>query len=376
MGRPYEEELGLLHETYQWASNADIEELVSPLSACIGLPLVAVGSGGSLSVANFASLLHQTTVQQVAKSMTPLELATFAGVSKESLTLFLTARGQNPDIIGTLKRVIAADPTRCLVVCFQRDSPIAQVARENGHVDVAEFDSPVGKDGFLATNSLLAFCVLLYRAYQAIFPVLDTLPKSFHDLLGAKSREDLRALLCDEALSRIWERETLIVLHGPTTQPAAIDLESKFTEAALRNVQIADYRNFAHGRHHWLAKRLDKSAVLAFVSDDDRRLAGNTLNLLPKETPIVEIDTKRAGPSSAVSALVHGLSLVSSAGRAAGIDPGRPGVPEFGRKLYNLKAFHKPSYAKHALTANQAAAIERKARNSVDTLASLGLLEA
>ena len=53
------------------------------------------------------------------------------------------------------------------------------------------------------------------------------------------------------------------------------DLESKFTEAALGHLQIADYRNFAHGRHHWLAKRSETSAILAFIAL--RRIASSPI---------------------------------------------------------------------------------------------------
>ena len=54
---------------------------------------------------------------------------------------------------------------------------------------------------------------------------------------------------------------------------AAIDLESKLTEAALMPVQVADFRNFAHGRHHWLAKRGGETAVLALVCESDAEVA-------------------------------------------------------------------------------------------------------
>src|SRR5476651_652935 len=62
--------------------------------------------------------------------------------------------------------------------------------------------------------------------------------------------------------------QTIVVLHGPSTLPAAVDVESKFTEAALGSVQVADFRHFAHGRHHWIAKRGRESAVLAITSND------------------------------------------------------------------------------------------------------------
>jgi hypothetical protein len=115
-----------------------------------------------------------------------------------------------------------------------------------------------------------------------------------------------------------------------------VDLESKFTEAAIGNLQIADYRNFAHGRHHWLAKRADDSGVLAFVSSTDQAVAERTLALIPNEIPQVALSIEGPPESVLIMSLIAALKITGWAGAARGIDPGRPGVPEFGRKLYHL----------------------------------------
>jgi hypothetical protein len=174
---------------------------------------------------------------------------------------------------------------------------------------------------------------------------------------------------CDRRCRPLWNTGTLIVLHGPSTQSAAIDLESKFTEAALGNVQIADYRNFAHGRHHWLAKRGDDSAVLALLTPDDEEIASATLKLLPKSLPKLQVTIPFRGILANLSALVHGLHIVASAGRARGIDPGKPGVPSFGRKIYHLKAAEYAKSRTTDLPINDGAAIERKSRKAICSLA-------
>jgi hypothetical protein len=46
------------------------------------------------------------------------------------------------------------------------DTPLAALAKGVGWVSFHEFGLPTVKDGFLATNSLLATCVLLARAYR------------------------------------------------------------------------------------------------------------------------------------------------------------------------------------------------------------------
>src|SRR5206468_2651544 len=141
-----------------------------------------------------------------------------------------------------------------------------RIAQSYRFVDVPEFNPPSAKDGFLATNSLLAFAVLLVCAYNCAFSSDEVLPRDFDSLLVENHAdrdyiEDLRA-----HCNPLWKRETLVVLYGPSVATAALDLESKFSEAALGNVQLADFRNFAHGRHNWLAKRASKTAVLALCA--------------------------------------------------------------------------------------------------------------
>ena len=129
----------------------------------------------------------------------------------------------------------------------------------------------------------------------------------------------------------------------------------------MGNLQFTDYRNFAHGRHHWLAKRGHDSAVLAFVSADDRALADRTLALIPPEVPTARIEFEGSSAALALGSLVAALRITGWAGHSRGIDPGRPGVPEFGRKLYHLPLSpHKRNSVTYDLSERDTAAIARK----------------
>jgi hydroxymethylpyrimidine pyrophosphatase-like HAD family hydrolase len=149
----------------------------------------------------------------------------------------------------------------------------------------------------------------------------------------------------------------------------AIDLESKFTEAALGSLHYADWRNFAHGRHHWLAKRGEQSAIIALIGDDDERLAERTLALIPDDVPVSRIKLPGPPPAVALGALVASLQITGWAGEARGIDPGQPGVPEFGRRLYSMRPTRS---AKVRTGGAKIAAIERKALASYATLTKRG----
>ncbi len=360
MAKPYATEIASLEATFAWAKTEDIANLKSAVRSAGLFPLQAIGSGGSLTAAHAVVSLHQTFTGRIATVSTPLDVAAdpLVGVSH----WLLSAGGGNVDIISAAKTLLAREPRQLAVMCGRLDSPLADLCRQHPFVDLLIAPPPAGKDGFLATNSLLGFVSLLARAYTLQF--------------GARDDWDTIAAIVDQLLAdgndavaswrgeteKLWSRGTTLLIHGPTTRVGAIDLESKFTEAALGNLQLADYRNFAHGRHHWLAKRGAISGVLALVSDHDRRLAEKTLDLIPAEVPIAVIDLSGPPVVAMLSSLLAALRITEWVGTAVGIDPGRPGVPDFGRKLYNLPLpRHKKTKLAVALSPRDEAAINRKA---------------
>lgn len=369
VGKPFDKELSVLPSTYEWALATDVKPLSTALAQALGRPLVVTGSGGSLTAADFACSAHQLHGTQLARAYSPLELVgPHTGPSLHgATTLILSAGGKNPDILAAARHVTAREPRQTIVLVATRASPLADLAR-SADADVFEFAPPSGRDGFLATNTLFGFLLLLYRGYREALGVRADLPDTLDGLLGADPERESERLR--EQCSPLWTRDTLIVLHGATTRSAALDLESKFTEAALGSVQLADFRNFAHGRHHWLAKRGSASGVLALVTDEDRDLAARTLEVLPRDQiPVVTLSVPGAGLAAAVSTFVRVLYVTAAAGRARHIDPGRPGVPAFGRKLYNLRAL-RPSERSSA-----DAAIERKSGRKVGELALTSALD-
>jgi hypothetical protein len=279
--------------------------------------------------------------------------------------LIPTAGGNNPDVVAAVRLLAQKEPQRLVVLCGRPDSRVGELAARYALIDFIPYELPTGKDGFLATNSLLAFCVLLTRAYSEAIGQRSELPRTYPSLLKtATGKSRLRPSPHD--FHDILERQTLLVLHGPATLSAAIDVESKFTEAALGNVQIADYRQFAHGRHHWLAKRTQETAVLSIESADDHSVALQTLRLLPPSIPAQRIQIQNTGVIADLAAICQGFYLVAAAGRLRGIDPGRPGVPSFGRKLYHANAFGRRD--SNGIATWKARAIERKAGDNLHRL--------
>jgi fructoselysine-6-P-deglycase FrlB-like protein/hydroxymethylpyrimidine pyrophosphatase-like HAD family hydrolase len=374
MARPYATEMSKLADTLAWAMTVDVSPLRKAIKTAGLSPLLAIGSGGSLTAAHALANMHQRYTGNLAAVATPLESIANPLAPDTSIWL-LSAGGGNVDILAAFHAIVAREPRQLAIMCGKAVSPLADAAREHSYADLLIHEPPAGKDGFLATNSLVAFVTLLTRAYHGEFsessPDLDAQLSILLAVLGDDRHWDE----WHHRTEPLWSRKTILVLHGFAARIGAIDLESKFTEAAIGNLQIADYRNFAHGRHHWLAKRGDDSAVLAFVSEDDDPLAERTLGLIPNDIPQARLDINGSPPIALLLSLVTALRVAGWAGEARGIDPGRPGVPEFGRKLYHLPL---PKNRRHptrpVVNDLDAVAIERKSGLKLGQLARRGEL--
>lgn len=257
MARPYAVEMSKLAETLSWAMSYDITALRQAVKTAGLSSLMAIGSGGSLTAAHALASLHRRRTGHLAAVATPL-VAIAEPVSSAVSNWLLSAGGSNIDILAAFRALVLREPRQLGILCGNAESPLAAAARAHPFTDLVVCPPPTGKDGFLATNSLLAFATLLARSYVAEFgrsiPTFDDELNALLGFLNDAERWDRWRTLLQPA----WARRTTLVLYGPTTHIGAVDLESKFTEAALGNLQVADYRNFAHGTITGLPRELKR----------------------------------------------------------------------------------------------------------------------
>ena len=324
MGKPFKGELKKLSETIRWAEQQDVTRLAQFLFAeNKQIPLVCIGSGGSLSACHYAVQLYQQCNGVLAQAMTPLQLM-YAGhnIIRSSKLLFLSASGKNKDILSAIKYGVKYNETGMMSLTLRKNNPTEELLEQYPKVQRWCEDIPSEKDGFLATNSLLATFTLLCKAACA---------SKFQD-----SRFKLNDLQSETFNLNLSVIQNFIVMYGATGEPVAWDIESKLTEAALGSALLSDYRNFGHGRHHWFDKRGENSCIIALVTPVERELAYKTIGCLPKSVPVIYIETELDGPQASIDMLLKAFRFVNDLGEARGIDPGKPGVPGYGRLLYNL----------------------------------------
>ena len=366
MARSYFKEMNELADTLEYVIQTDITNLKMAIRSIWHTPLCAIGSGGSLSAAHAFVRLHRHFTGNSAFMSTPFDIQS-EPLRQDSSVWLISTGGQNVDIMSAGETLKLRAPQYLGLLTSMTESPLTELLENHCPLGIHVFNPPRGKDGFLATNSLLTFVLALTRAYGEVSETNVTNSKliraSIDALLDEAGQEQMR-----EQVAPLWKLPVTVVLHGTATSLGAVDLESKFTEAALGVCQLADFRNFAHGRHHWLAKHANESGVLALVSMKDRSYADRTLALLPRSIPSARVDIPGHFPNSLIRSLLTAFLITSFAGETKGINPGRPGVPEFGRKLYGLRV---PATKKVSVD-NDMYIIARKLGRSVGELAHLG----
>jgi len=338
MGKRFIDELQQLPATMQWAAEQDIALLRRAVHLYGDRGLLAVGSGGSFTAAAYAADQHFRVFGHPSQAITPLEVFQVpTNAAANAAGLLLSAEGKNHDILAAAKQLrLRACPT--IGLTLRSTSPLVELSDETGAASLAAYDMPWGKDGYLATNSLIATLILLWRAYEAD----DIVAAELLLLANWYLQFDRRI----EQTGSIKRSGRALILHGAVGRIGAIDLESKLTEGALAFGQVCNFRQFAHGRHLQLSQLSEPVTVVSFSIGGDP-LAAETIRLLPMEAgTVLNVVLPRISGAGAEIAGVLAAMVITRAWAGEHIDPGQPAVPQFGRDLHALDV---STLAPHAL---------------------------
>ena len=338
MGRPFAGELERLSQTYNWAKEVNVDDAVRELGSISHLPLLAVGSGGSFSAAELQATFHCCFFKSIAMAVTPLEMISTLPENGEASVWVLSASGNNIDTYRAFQHAALMEPKSVNAVVACKGSKLSRLQERYHYTNVFEYPLPGGKDGFVASNSLLAYSVLLYRFYASASTGSSKLPSTLNKLVkqALPGNPDLKSIRAKTA--SIWKQRVLHVVYSERLKSVAVDIESKFIETAIGSVHLADMRNFAHGRHHWFDKNPDNSGILFISVERDQELAEKTLNLLPSSLAKGHLAFADLNGVELIAGIMLSLYFTSWRSSVLGIDPGCPGVPGYGSKIYRLTA--------------------------------------
>lgn len=320
MGKPYKTEMAQFNEVINWSKNQNVEDLKSFFRE-IDFPVYCIGSGGSLTIAALTAQILEN-IGITSKYVTAFDFLSMPeSINKTSYILF-SASGNNNDALAVVKKLLSFSHNKKSLILTQ--NPGNKIEKySNYNVKHISYNIPSEKDGFLATNSLLATCIIICKLFKEIGLYEINLEEiNFEDIIYNMN---------------IFEnKKYVLAIYGKWGLPAAVDLESKLFESGIISVQLADYRNFAHGRHNWIDKNFNETLVVFIETNEDKELRKEILNFLPNNLNYIKLSEFNNTPINAINLILKVMNIVYYLGLSKGIDPGQPNVPEYGSKIYNI----------------------------------------
>lgn len=328
----FAEKLERLTETISRVAGRGVADLSKALEASRGLPVFAVGSGGSVVAVEYLAQCRTSLALGPTSVMTPMQFVVGLEPRAGAEIWLFSAGGNNPDIAAAFEAAIAAEADMIRLITVNPDGALAAKARGSTKAEVIVLPVADPKDGFLATHSMVSMItgLLLASGTLAGRPVSE--------LMQSFSAQAEQALSAHGAGRRAAESfrpgDTVILLHDPQLMAVAALIETSLWEAGLAAVQRTDFRNFAHGRHVWTSRYPAATLVLALTTDDSLGVWEGVSRPLPEAVRKGRIHLGDAGRLQTAVGVFEGMAWLDAVGDLAGIDPGRPGHGPFAHAIY------------------------------------------
>lgn len=305
------------------AAQADLEPVRKFLKENPSQPLVATGSGGSETAADFACLLYGAS-GGIGKAVTPYTLNSVSDKALRTAKLLLVSDGgHNDDIVFAAQRGLAVNPENTASISFSESESnlVHGLFQKKGSAKSFVIPMRGVEDGFVSSGSALCFFSLLTRIFQPKVDLLKyaALPEKLYTL----QRNDNSPL----TVSDFKGVSNFIVLQGSWGRPVAWNLEGKLVECGLCGASVYDFRNYCHGRFIFTSNHLEDSAIVMFITPREREMAKKIRGFLPGSAKLVIIETEKDAPEASLDLLIKMTEFYNSLCQTCGVNPKRPKNP-------------------------------------------------
>ena len=154
------------------AMEADVTALRQFLTTNPGQPLVATGSGGAESVADFAALLYGAR-GGIATAVSPYTLNTYSDEALKTSKLLLVSKGgHNNDIVFAAKRGLAVNPagTASFTLYPGDRNEVRKAFVKAGSAQAFDIPGLSVHDAFISTQTPVMYFALLCRVFAPSEP--------------------------------------------------------------------------------------------------------------------------------------------------------------------------------------------------------------
>ncbi|SEN02259.1 hypothetical protein SAMN04487902_10619 [Prevotella sp. ne3005] len=323
-----------IREALEWAERQNIERLRRFLIENSNIPLYCFSSGGASSALEYAALLYESN-RSMAKAITPLMMASISDEAlKASKILITTGDGNGWDEKYTAKRAAEVNPKGTAAIvrdCGADNYVINTLKKVTTNWFIYNWIELGGKP-FIATIETMCKFGLFYRAFTNEDEIVSKLDFNLtpNDCFTYKAR-------VEGTVPKLSEIKNYIVLYSGWSKPVATDFECKMIEGGFASVQLADYRNFCHGRFIFISKHLSDSAFVLFLTPREKQFAKDLIlesvawrdktDIFPRNTPVAIIETQYDSPIASIDLMIKMQVFFDEVAKALDDEPCDPSNP-------------------------------------------------
>lgn len=305
----FEDSLGLIKSTLEWAEKQDVERLRRFIVDNANIPLYCISSGGSSASNDYLALLYETN-KAMAKSLTPLGMASISDEALKSAKIIITSGGgHGADEEYTANRAAKLNPKGVCGITSKNDGKNVIInTLKKVTTNWFLYNTP-SQSGFLGTNSIIALFGLFYKTFTNDSDFVSKLDMDLSPTNCFTYRPRVEG-----NIPTMREIKNYVVLYGGWGRPVAIDFENKMIESGIASVQLCDIRNFCHGRFIFISKHLEDSALVLLLSPREKEFATRLIleaktfrgnqDVFPKNTAIMTIETEHDNPLASIDLMI------------------------------------------------------------------------
>ena len=313
----------------RWAAKQDVSGLRDFFMNNPGMPYVTCGMGGAFSSCVYSALLYGAHCG-LGRAMTCFALNSLSDATLlGSKVLINSAGGRNDDVVQVADRLHKLNhPAAANLTMFDnRENRLKKKISAlnpagsfnlNGHEVFNEGET------FVNITPAITSYSLYYKAFTG---------KTDFTELDLRSRYTYTANDGQREVPPLQNIDHFVVLYGGYGEPVAYDFESIIVESGFASVQLADYRNFTHGRFCFVGNHLTdgNTAVVMLVTPREKgiveryrkisnseRFKGSD-QVLPDNTPVITLETEHDSPLASIDLLIQQTRLYSDISDARGV---------------------------------------------------------
>ena len=354
----FDDNLERLPGAFECGVSADSSQVASAFKALRRSSCVVVGSGASFSAAMYLANLLEEFYLIPSKAQTPYGYYSGSDISEG--VVLMSAAGKNQDILAALNRALLSQVRALVIVTSKAESKLLDNAKgfPRLHTVISGSLRPDEKEGFFGVQSLVA----ALGAFVSIVPELRAQiripPRAWCEETCRAAQEYLEANRY--VVEQVAASGHVVGLATGWAMPSLVDFESKFVEGGLGWIEVAEGKNFTHGRFVNSWRRKKETAVVVLSTQDNQAFLNSFREAYGSTFPILSVVSKNPGALGGLELFILVFYLFNELGRLRNINVSAPEIPDEARTMFRGNALYASLALKEKLAPEIDATLDLK----------------